>query len=676
MAMVNGDYSPPVTIAHESISPGHKRNRSQSQDPANKRLKTESGLEDLELEAALAQATTNATLPAAHALPPREPIHESAPPQNQPIHAEVRTIIYDPNTYMWVMSLPILENLSIQILSTLAQGPCSETIHIVTSPDSLHGQAYSTLKSLFDQTKKIYSKDENFLSADVLNFTDEKHRSIIRITNMATFVSGVFGGQDVGFYELNNYFIDTFTPEGEPMNKTACSLHINLKTQMYLSACGEEGNDQTKEEILDDLFPVDLNQTLLKRHPQQDLSESEKNFLDSCRQRKELLLSARTDAESIQALSEDYPWEQYLQDLSVHLNQEYETLLGPYMKRHALTTLAARGANTNQIQAREPFHDRVELLASADSAAQMAFRDIVARQSSQQQNGASSHHQHSGPHSSHSGGFQPSYGGSNIPYHTQTAPTQVLYNQARQAALAKSTPGTNRQTGPPSQRRPWSTEEENALMAGLDQVRGPHWSQILALYGEKGSQSQILADRNQVQLKDKARNLKLFFLKSNIEVPYYLQSVTGELKTRAPGQAARKEAEERSRLEQTEAQAHFDGIMTLGRGLQEQTPEQNGVASQASPDNSQCRRQESPEEFHVTEPTTQLQSQPSAQSQPQPTTHQPQPQQQSQQSQQSQQVSDDEQLRQQLLAANASAGGHFQRHESTMQHNGFENRAM
>lgn len=211
-------------------------------------------------------------------------------------------------------------------------------------------------------------------------------------------------------------------------------------------------------------------------------------------------------------------------------------------------------------------------------------------------------------------------------------------------------------------------------MAGLDQVRGPHWSQILALYGEKGSQSQILADRNQVQLKDKARNLKLFFLKSNIEVPYYLQSVTGELKTRAPGQAARKEAEERSRLEQTEAQAHFDGIMTLGRGLQEQqqAPEQNGSGSHTSPENYQNRRPESPEEFHVTDPTPQSQSQPPppAQFQPQPTNHPP-PQQ-----QQHQKISDDERLRQQLLAANASADTTFQRHESTPQSIGFESKAM
>lgn len=72
-----------------------------------------------------------------------------------------------------------------------------------------------------------------------------------------------------------------------------------------------------------------------------------------------------------------------------------------------------------------------------------------------------------------------------------------------------------------------------------------------------------------MQLKDKARNLKLFFLKSNIEVPYYLQCVTGELKTRAPSQAARKEAEERARAMGEEETARFHGIMALAGGITE-----------------------------------------------------------------------------------------------------------
>lgn len=82
------------------------------------------------------------------------------------------------------------------------------------------------------------------------------------------------------------------------------------------------------------------------------------------------------------------------------------------------------------------------------------------------------------------------------------------------------------------------------------------------MFGPGGTVNEILKDRNQVQLKDKARNLKLFFLKSQIEVPYYLSFVTGELKTRAPAQAAKNEAKEKEKLG-----AHVEDVMTLGRGL-------------------------------------------------------------------------------------------------------------
>ncbi|KAH7039915.1 telomere repeat binding factor-domain-containing protein [Microdochium trichocladiopsis] len=150
----------------------------------------------------------------------------------------------------------------------------------------------------------------------------------------------------------------------------------------------------------------------------------------------------------------------------------------------------------------------------------------------------------------------------------QSDSTPALYERARQAAAARSSTQARRE-GTHSTRRPWSPEEEKALMMGLDMVKGPHWSQILGLFGPNGSISQILADRTQVQLKDKARNLKLFFLKANTEMPYYLQCVTGELKTRAPTQAARKEAEEKAKEEQ---QAHVNGVHPHAGGGHVHTP--------------------------------------------------------------------------------------------------------
>ena len=182
------------------------------------------------------------------------------------------------------------------------------------------------------------------------------------------------------------------------------------------------------------------------------------------------------------------------------------------------------------------------------------------------------------------GQLHPSYSDQNlIPYPTQSAPTSVLYERARQAATAKSSPNSRR-TGHASQRRPWTIEEENSLMAGLDRVKGPHWSQILAMFGPGGTINEVLKDRNQVQLKDKARNLKLFFLKSGIEVPYYLQFVTGELKTRAPAQAAKNEAKGKGAT--SEDRAHVEGVMALAGG---QLPELDQVVADMEAQESSLR---------------------------------------------------------------------------------------
>ena len=131
-----------------------------------------------------------------------------------------------------------------------------------------------------------------------------------------------------------------------------------------------------------------------------------------------------------------------------------------------------------------------------------------------------------------------------VPHPSQSAPTHILYHRACQNTPSKSAVHTI-STPPPvsfttSSRRPWNVNEEATLMQGLDQVRGPHWSAILALYGPGGTMNEVLKDRNQIQLKDKARNLKLFFLKASTEVPYYLNQVTGDISRRLPTKSSKR----------------------------------------------------------------------------------------------------------------------------------------
>ena len=108
-------------------------------------------------------------------------------------------------------------------------------------------------------------------------------------------------------------------------------------------------------------------------------------------------------------------------------------------------------------------------------------------------------------------------------------------------------------------------------MDGLDRVQGPHWANIMALHGPGGSMSETLKEKNQVQLKDKARNLKMVFLKNKIEVPYFLNQVTGTLETRAPGQAERTESNiiEQSTREAGEGDMKSPSVQDLGQSHRE-----------------------------------------------------------------------------------------------------------
>lgn len=74
----------------------------------------------------------------------------------------------------------------------------------------------------------------------------------------------------------------------------------------------------------------------------------------------------------------------------------------------------------------------------------------------------------------------------------------------------------------------------SALERGLRRFSGPYWSDILALFGPNGSVSDVLKDRDEAQLENKACRMKISFLKSGIKFPFYLRLVTGGRKKVAP----------------------------------------------------------------------------------------------------------------------------------------------
>ncbi|KAK9470603.1 telomere repeat binding factor-domain-containing protein, partial [Dipodascopsis tothii] len=407
----------------------------------------------------------------------------------------------DPNMQLRIQSMPILDNLSTQILATLGKGTYQDTFNIVTQPESDQGQAYRTLTALFDQTKKLYTHDA-FLSAGLLRFAKSpRHRFIVRKANMATFISSVFGSTEVGFFHLNEYFLETFVPDGGRLLKSQGALYLDLKTQAFISAMGQ--GERTKEEILEDLFPDDLDQYLIaRRSGSKGLTPSEQDFVSRCRSRRAIL----AESDSPEALSEKYVWQNFLKEVSDYVSRNYQQITAvPGANKRARHASAVPEARADAAG--------LELPAPADAGLQL---DPAIAAASAPAPDAAAHRAYE-----HAGAPAPAVA---EPVHTprRAAPARA---GARSATRSRA-------PGGPSNRRPWTKEEETALMHGLDEVKGPRWSQILEMYGPGGHISEVLKDRTQVQLKDKARNLKLFFLKSGLQVPVYLQFVTGELKNR------------------------------------------------------------------------------------------------------------------------------------------------
>ncbi|KAJ5690329.1 hypothetical protein N7462_004721 [Penicillium macrosclerotiorum] len=597
------------------------------------------------------------------------------------------------NSHLKIQSLPILDNLSTQILSFLSKNSYQDLTAMVSEPDSENGQAYATMRSLFDHTKRVYTVKHSFLQSTDLEITESSQMDVIRKANLASFVSSIFGSQEIGFAELNEHFLDVFVPEGGRLLKVQGALYLELKTQAFIAAMNNKS--RTRVQLLYELFPDDMEQRLLARRPgTRQLAPSETDFVNRLTSRRDILLNDINNEEALKALPDKYHWEDFLRDLSSYIAKNFDAINTQQGKKvvkgrqpsssngdaqeSPSTTHQGQFSVNQQVEVPVDRNMHGDLVARAARAAQIALQGHGLRRSQQQSQLQHQHQQQQPPQSQvsqspqppaqppqqqpqhtgqpdnsylhgytpaqqpgpsiqqqqpyhHSptppGGYQHQAQGMNfqqslpptnfqqynpnaaqamqarangmssnhgympgIPHYSQSQPTQVLYERARMAASAKSSP-TSRKSGLPSQRRPWTTEEENALMAGLDRVKGPHWSQILAMFGPGGTISEALKDRNQVQLKDKARNLKLFFLKSGIEVPYYLKFVTGELKTRAPAQAAKREARERQKKQGEEDKAHVEGIkgmMALAGAHASPVPGHEMSASPSLPDaNSQ-----------------------------------------------------------------------------------------
>lgn len=212
-------------------------------------------------------------------------------------------------------------------MATFAHSTYSEILLITSDNESEPSQAYSTLKSLFDHTKKVYSITAPFLSPPDLGLVQREQAETIRKANLATFVSSVFGSQDVGFYDLNEFFLDTFLADGARLLKNQAGLFLDLKTQAYISAIAQR--ERPREEILQDLFPNDTEQRLLgRRTGAKQLGPGEVDFIKRSNNRKKTLLEESITEEAIAQLPNKYVWDEFLRDISGYVSKNSTSIIG------------------------------------------------------------------------------------------------------------------------------------------------------------------------------------------------------------------------------------------------------------------------------------------------------------------------------------------------------------
>ena len=371
-----------------------------------------------------------------------------------------------------------------QVIHTIARASFPQLQDLVRGSDLEESQAYIALKDLFDQTRKVYSRETPFIDAIAIQMFQPSQQEITRKANIATFISSVLGAYDVSFFHLNEYFMETFVPLGHRLLKWQGAIYLELKTQTYISAL--MNSDGSPEAMLDELFPSDLDAQILSRHPDApSLSPSEQDFVDRSRARESYLLAEPSTEEAVRELPKKYQWQDFVREFASCINKNIDGILNVPVRAQPVL-----GGPSSQ-----------------DKRASTGGR------------GGQDHAQ-----SFSTAGVPHTNGASTVTHSLPHAPTGPSSEK--------------KASGPTSTvRQPWTKPEEDALLEGLARVNGPHWSQILALYGRGGSVSEVLKDRNQVQLKDKARNLKLWYLKMGKEVPVALRGVTGELRKRGGARA-------------------------------------------------------------------------------------------------------------------------------------------
>jgi hypothetical protein len=201
---------------------------------------------------------------------------------------------------------------------------------MTTKPETPVAKDYALIKSFFDQTKRIYNMENGFLDFAEEEVQGASAIQTVRKANLATFMSSVFGSGEVGFYLLNEYFLEVFVGDRNRLLKQQAALFLDLKTQCFISALA--AGQRERELLLDDLFPEHLKQLLLNRRYAETLATSEATFIDQAKRRREILHEESKSEKAISELSSKYLWDDFLRSIKNYVSRNFDDIVGKQVR--------------------------------------------------------------------------------------------------------------------------------------------------------------------------------------------------------------------------------------------------------------------------------------------------------------------------------------------------------
>lgn len=492
-------------------------------------------------------------------------------------------------TRLTISSLCLLDNVTTQLLRLLIFNSNAPHLLALFTDQSNYlasgeTETFQILLQLFKQIKTIYNPKSPLLNVHdvapglwfpnapppmLLRGHEAFIITVIRKTNLLTFILTALHCFNYGFDLLQSTFLDIFCPntlftgtttsdQNGKFLKSQAILYLDLKTQALVAGLKESEDESGSiprivlEKLLDEIFPQDLADQLIQRRcggnsaaTNTIMTPSEQDFIERCIRRRENLLQFS----NLDELISSYDWNHFIKELLDYCNKNMGLIIwgkkgrgkSPLycydVKEFDAQIIVASGAvpptgNPDLSTIDSTGRNNANIVNENGEISSIMDSDVNRSNLSSSRRGHQISNERTSSQEPAIDGIEGTTfnsvaaptGGSGVLMDSTSAANSAMAQYIVNAAVASS--GTRIKKI--KSKRTWSKEEEEALIEGLKEV-GPSWSKILDMYGPGGKISEDLKNRTQVQLKDKARNWKLHYLKTGKPLPFYLVKVTGTL---------------------------------------------------------------------------------------------------------------------------------------------------